>query len=78
MDTAEHVSDFLLTVQDMADLLCLSTREVWRREAAGQIPAAIRLGRKTVRWKGSEVEAYMQQLGRERAGKTPPTNGSAS
>lgn len=78
MHAAEHTTDFLLTVQDMADLLCLSTREVWRREAAGQIPAAVRLGRKTVRWKGSEVEAYMQQLGREREAKSPPANGNGS
>lgn len=65
MRSAEPVvSEFLLTVDDMADLLCLSTREIWRREAAGLIPAAVRLGRKTVRWKGTDVEAFMQQLGR--------------
>ena len=65
------VNEFLLTVDDMADLLCLSTREVWRREAAGLIPAAVRLGRKTVRWKGTEVEAFMQQLGNNRTDAGP-------
>lgn len=61
-NTTKLVREFLLTIDDMADLLCLSTREVWRREGAGTIPRAIRLGRKTVRWKGTEVEAFMKRL----------------
>lgn len=55
-------TDYLLTVEDLAALLCLSTREVWRREAEGRLPRALRLGRKTVRWRGSDIEVWLTSL----------------
>jgi excisionase family DNA binding protein len=54
--------EFLLTVRDVAELLSMSVREVWRLESEGRIPKAIRMSRKTVRWKGTQIEAYLSSL----------------
>jgi excisionase family DNA binding protein len=54
--------EFLLTVRVVAELLSISVREVWRLESEGRIPKAIRMSRKTVRWKGTEIETYLHGL----------------
>ncbi len=43
-----------LTVNDVAKLLAVSTRTVWRLEKAGQIPKARRLGR-IPRWNQADL-----------------------
>jgi predicted DNA-binding transcriptional regulator AlpA len=54
--------DFLLTVRDVAELLSVTVRTVWQMEAARQIPKAKRITKKVVRWKGSEIQAYIDSL----------------
>ncbi len=43
-----------LTASDVAELLAVSTRTVWRLESAGRIPKAHRLGR-IPRWNQADL-----------------------
>jgi len=52
------MSESLLTVKDLGEILCVSTRQVRRLDAGEQLPEAIRIGR-LVRWRESEVSAWM-------------------
>lgn len=51
----------LLTVQQVAAMLNLSEREVWRLRSAGKLPAA-KLGTRTTRWKPVTVERFIESL----------------
>lgn len=59
----EPVNDTLLTIRDVAEILDLGQRTVWRLEAEGRLPKAIRLNRRVVRWKASAIQSYIDQLG---------------
>jgi excisionase family DNA binding protein len=50
----------LLTVTEVARLLGISTRSVWRLARAGRCPEPVRLGRAT-RWRRREVEAWVSE-----------------
>lgn len=50
----------LLTVDDLAALLKVSNRTVWRMRSAGQLPNPIRIGG-GVRWRQPEIEAWIEQ-----------------
>ena len=57
----------LLTVRDVAALLKLHVRTVWRLSALAesgqdQFPKPVRLGEKTMRWRATEIAAYLDQL----------------
>lgn len=57
----------LLTVRDVADLLKIHVRSVWRQSATaqmgeGEFPRPLRLGEKTIRWRLLDVEAYIAKL----------------
>jgi excisionase family DNA binding protein len=54
--------DELLTVKDLAEILCLSVREVYRKAAAGELPAPIKLGHRTTRWRAREIQAHLDSL----------------
>jgi predicted DNA-binding transcriptional regulator AlpA len=54
--------DTLLTAKDLAELYCLSTREVYRRAAAGLMPSGYKIGHHTRRWKASEIQAHLDSL----------------
>ncbi len=49
-----HADLSFLTVGDVAELLAVSPRTVWRLEKAGQIPKAHRLGR-LPRWNQADL-----------------------
>ena len=60
----------LLTVKDLADLLGIHERTCWRLAAMaedghGDFPRPLRIGPKTVRWRPSDVEAYLGALAGE-------------
>jgi len=57
----------LLTVKDMARVLGIHERTVWRMAAQAEagvtgFPRPVRIGRKTVRWRREDVEAYIEAL----------------
>jgi excisionase family DNA binding protein len=49
----------LLTVKDVAAMLRVHTRTVWRMSASGDIPAPKKLGPRTVRWRMSDLAEYI-------------------
>ena len=55
-------NDILLTSQQVADRLFVSTRTLWRLVAAVKFPQPIRYNRKLVRWKSNEVTQYINDL----------------
>jgi len=57
----------LLDVRQVASLLNVSPRSVWRMAAAseagiGCFPRALRLSPRCVRWRACDIEAYLQSL----------------
>ena len=50
----------LIDAKQLAGLLCLSVRRIWRLYAAGELPPAIRIGR-TVRWKLSDIRQWIDE-----------------
>ena len=48
----------LLRVGEVAQLLGISERSVWRMQSAGKLPAAIRLAG-SIRWRRAEIEAWV-------------------
>lgn len=56
----------LLTVSEVATILTISTREVWRRVDSGELPRPIRLGLRTRRWPREEIEAVIERAKRQR------------
>lgn len=56
----------LLSVGEVAAMLSISTREVWRRADSGELPRPIRLGARTRRWLREEIEAIIEHAKRQR------------
>ena len=50
----------LLSVADVARMLSVSVRHVWRLRDSGNLPAPIYLGR-TVRWRKAALEAWLSE-----------------
>lgn len=58
---AEPRTDLLLTAKDVADVLSVSTRTVWRWVDQRIIPQPIKLN-KLARWRASEIQAHIDNL----------------
>ena len=52
------MSSELLNVKDLARLLRMSVRTVWRLRSAGRLPKPVRIG-KSVRWSPETIEAWI-------------------
>jgi predicted DNA-binding transcriptional regulator AlpA len=57
----------LVTVKQVAAMLGIHPRSVWRMAAMaeggqGDFPKSLRLGPKTIRWRLADVEAYLAAL----------------
>ncbi len=50
----------LLTVREVAELLRVHPRSVWRAASAGDIPKPIRIGPKVVRWRLADLVAHIE------------------
>jgi predicted DNA-binding transcriptional regulator AlpA len=61
MDTP-NAADDLLTVRQVADKLQLRPDSVRRHVRAGNLPAPIRIGTCTVRWRASAISAHLASL----------------
>ena len=58
-EESSAASAALLTVRQIAGLLQVHPRTVWRMAAAGEIPKPISIGRKTIRWRASEIAQFL-------------------
>ena len=59
--------DMLLTVKDVAELLSVARRTVWRWTREGKMPRPVKLTRRTVRWRASAIQSYLDRLTAARA-----------
>jgi predicted DNA-binding transcriptional regulator AlpA len=50
----------LLKAIDLADLLQISEREIWRMRDSGRLPATIDLGPKNIRWSREEILGWIE------------------
>lgn len=48
----------LLTVKDVAAVLSVSQRQIWKLHSSGRLPASVRLAR-SVRWRRNELERWL-------------------
>lgn len=48
----------LITPEQLAKLLQISKRSLWRLRASGQLPAPVQL-RKSVRWRATDIEQWL-------------------
>lgn len=48
----------LITTEELAEILGMSKRTIWRLLSAGQIPQPVRIGRST-RWRRDEVQRWI-------------------
>jgi predicted DNA-binding transcriptional regulator AlpA len=60
--------EHLLTVADLADLLHVSKRSVFRLRSQGALPAPVELSSNIIRWRPSDICAYIDRL-RTRKGR---------
>jgi predicted DNA-binding transcriptional regulator AlpA len=44
---------------DLADLLTISKRQVWRLRDAGLLPGCIRIGQAAVRWRRADIDVWI-------------------
>lgn len=51
----------LLTLSDVAKILCVSERTVRRLRDAGKLPRPIKIGRQ-LRWRSGDIERYLKRL----------------
>ncbi len=58
----DELPDLLLNVTEVAEILSLSRRSVWRYAAAGKLPRPVRLNRHTVRWRASDIQRHLDTL----------------
>jgi excisionase family DNA binding protein len=52
--------DYLLTVYDVAKLFKVDRRTIWRWLQQGKLPPPVRYSRTVVRWRASEMQAYLR------------------
>ncbi len=52
----------LLDVREVAQILGIAVRTVWRLSATGELPAPVRIGARIVRWRLSDIEQYLEAL----------------
>jgi len=52
----------MLSAADLAGMMGVSLNTVWRWAKAGRLPAPLRIGPNTTRWKAGEVRAALDRL----------------
>lgn len=59
-EPTEQVTGALITAEDLAKLLAVSVRHIWRMADSGALPRALRLGR-CVRWRRADIEEWIMK-----------------
>jgi excisionase family DNA binding protein len=60
MEESSMSTPVLLTVKEVAEMLGLSERTVYRLSDAGNMPCPVKLGA-AVRWRTKELEAWIEE-----------------
>lgn len=63
----------VVNVREVAELLGVCVRSVWRMSQKGQIPAPIRLGDRIVRWRLSDLRHHLERQAAGTAGGSRAT-----
>ena len=58
-NTATSSDPELINASELAKLLSLSVRTVWRLKSAGKLPKSLQLGR-SVKWQKNEIVAWLE------------------
>lgn len=58
----------VINVREVAELLGVNARTVWRMSQRGEIPAPIRLGDRVVRWRLSDLREHLDRKASAAAG----------
>ena len=53
-------ADRLITAAQVATILAVAKKTVWRMHAEGRPPAAVRIGPRTPRWRESDIRRFLQ------------------
>lgn len=70
MSTADPTRNVtLLTSRQVADLIGVDVRTVWRMAQTGDIPAPIRLSQRVVRWRLADLDAHLANLASGKGGR---------
>jgi predicted DNA-binding transcriptional regulator AlpA len=59
----ELLAEPLLTVNDVARLLKVSTRTIWRYVVLQKVPEPIHINGNTVRWRAADIAEYLKSGG---------------
>jgi len=51
----------VINVREVAELLGVNVRTIWRLSQRGEIPAPIRLGERVVRWRLSDLREHLDR-----------------
>ncbi len=57
---AGHSQPQMIDVREVATILSISTRSVWRLVSRGELPQPIRLGR-NVRWRSTDIDRWIEE-----------------
>ena len=60
MTTTSITSDRLLRVSEVASMLGISPRKIWRMKNTGELPEPIKLGNST-RWRHSDIVEFINR-----------------
>lgn len=61
----------LVSVREVAELLGVNARTVWRMAQTGDIPAPIRLSERVVRWRLSDLREHLDRKAAGASGVRP-------
>lgn len=53
------MTETLLRIHNVRDICTLSRTEIYRRLSTGQFPAPVAIGRRSVAWRSSDIQAWI-------------------
>lgn len=55
---------YIIRINKLIELTCLSRSTIWRRVHAGEFPRPLKLGGRSIGWKSTDVIEYLEALPR--------------
>ena len=62
MQSAPAPAKALLKVSEVAEMLSMGVRTVWRKVSTGELPKPVRFNKVFVRWKSEDLKRYLDNL----------------